>query len=74
MKKLMIAALAMTLTACFAGPITVTPAEAAKKLTKEQRKKRYKEAMAWCRKKIGGGSSIEHMEIKSDGRVICWYR
>jgi uncharacterized protein (DUF2147 family) len=74
MKKTLFAALALLVVVSFAAPMASTPVEAAKKLTKAQRKDLHKRALDWCRKRIGGGASVEHIDIKSDGKVVCYYR
>jgi hypothetical protein len=40
-----------------------------------QKKELRRKAREWCEKKIRNGSDyIDRIEIKSDGRVICYYR
>jgi hypothetical protein len=54
-------------------------AEAAKKtrrdqMTEAQKTALRKRAREWCTKNIKGLRSLERVEIKSTGRVVCWYR
>jgi hypothetical protein len=44
-------------------------------MSAEQKKEVRRKARDWCAKKIRNGNSyVDRIEIKSDGRVICWYR
>lgn len=57
----------------------IDTAEAAKKsrrdqMTEAQKTALRKRAREWCIKNIKGLRSLERVEIKSTGKVVCWYR